>query len=89
MSIIDEAQDRRIVKGLPSVVSAVIARDVTDFNQKAFVVFPDLDPSVHIGPCKWQARDSVSLPASGDTCVVLLDNHSEPWIPCWWPAAFG
>jgi len=38
------------------------------------------------GPLKWQSRDSTSLPAVGDACVVLELDTGEYWVIAWWPS---
>lgn len=62
-----------------------VAADVADFADKMYVIMPDFDPHLKIGPARWQARDAVSLPAKGDDCLVIFDNDREPWVPVWWP----
>ncbi len=61
------------------------AKAVPDLASRAYVIIPDLDPTLQIGPCRWQARDAVSLPAKGDACLVIFDNDHEPWVVAWSP----
>jgi hypothetical protein len=61
------------------------ADNVPDFATRAWVIIPDLDPTLRVGPCRWQARDAVSLPAKGDACLVIFDNDREPWVVAWSP----
>lgn len=62
-----------------------IASTPTSQTQRVFVVIPDFSPILRWGPCRWQARDDVSMPAKGDPCLVLFDNRREPWVVAWWP----
>ena len=64
----------------------VIAAPPVDLNQRLMVIVPAIDPEQRIGPCRWQPRDEVSLPARGDHCLVIFDgDHGEPWVAVWWP----
>lgn len=62
-----------------------IARAVGDFTERAYVILPDFAQDKQLGPCFWQARDSVTLPARGDRCVVVFDNRGQIWVLAWWP----
>ena len=64
---------------------ATIAKDATDLSDLLPVVIPEYDPALEWGPCRWQARDAVSLPNKGDRCLVIFDNRNQPWITAWWP----
>lgn len=61
------------------------AADVDDLTDLAPVIIPEFDPGLQWGPARWQARDSVSLPRKGDSCLVAFDNRREPWVIAWWP----
>jgi hypothetical protein len=62
-----------------------IATAPTDFAQRVQVIIPDFDAELRWGPCRWQARDEVSFPVVGDSCLVIFDNDREPWVVAWWP----
>lgn len=64
-----------------------IAKTVTDFGEKAFVILPDLSKDNRFGPCFWQSRDDVTFPIRGDRCIVQFDNRGQAWILAWWPFA--
>lgn len=61
------------------------ADNILNFNDPAYVIIPNLDPNLKIGPCRWQARDSATLPTRGKDCLVIFDNNNEPWVVAWWP----
>lgn len=63
----------------------VIAMDATDVADLLPVILPDFDETITWGPCRWQSRDATSLPAMGDSCLVVFDNQQNPWIVAWWP----
>lgn len=71
--------------GLPKVWAGTIISNPTHFSDLIEFVITDIDPTLKLGPSRWQARDAVSLPASGDDCLVIFDNDNEPWIVAWWP----
>jgi hypothetical protein len=60
------------------------AVDVTDYTERAWVILPDFSPN-RIGPCRWQSRDSATLPNRGDECLVQYDNRGLAWVIAWWP----
>jgi hypothetical protein len=62
-----------------------IAEAATDVTDPVSVILPDFDEELRWGPCFWQSRDAVSLPARGDRCLVMFDNRRTPWIVAWWP----
>lgn len=62
-----------------------VARSATDLSDLIPVILPEFDPTLEWGPCRWQSRDLTSLPAKGDECLVIFDNHRNPWIVSWWP----
>lgn len=62
-----------------------IAKDVADFDERCFVLLPDFAQDNQLGPCFWQARDSVLLPSRGDRCLVVFDNRGQIWVLAWWP----
>jgi len=57
----------------------------TSPSGRIWVVLPDLDPHIRVGPCRWQTRNDTDLPARGDDCLVIFDNDREPWVVTWWP----
>lgn len=61
------------------------AAAVTDIANMAYVILPDYDENIIWGPCRWQSRDEISLPAKGDECLVEFDNRNQPWVVAWWP----
>lgn len=61
------------------------AKAVPDLTSLALVILPEFDEHLEWGPCRWQSRDAVSLPAKGDSCLVIFDNRRQPWIVAWWP----
>lgn len=63
----------------------VIADDATDFTDLLTIIIPEFDEHLRWGPCRWQTREAVSLPAKGDKCLVIFDNRRDPWIVAWWP----
>lgn len=71
--------------GLPQAVYGLIAKTAADLTTLVPVIIPEFDAHLQWGPCRWQSRDSVSLPQKGDACLVVFDNRREPWIVAWWP----
>lgn len=71
--------------GLPVTAYGIIAAPAGDFNTFVPVIIPEFDPNLQWGPCRWQSRDEISLPAKGDECLVVWDSRREPWIVAWWP----
>lgn len=67
----------------------IIAKAPVDFTALVPVILPDFDPTLQWGPCPWQSRDAVSLPAAGDPCLVVFDNQRRPWVITWWPKEFA
>jgi hypothetical protein len=63
----------------------IIARDVTNLDERAWFILPEFDIDIQWGPARWQARDTVSLPVRGNACLVVFDNRHNPWVVCWWP----
>ena len=45
--------------------------------------FPD--PKLQFGPCRWQARDAVTLPERGNPALVCFDENDVPWVIAWSP----
>jgi hypothetical protein len=64
---------------------AKITQGATDLTDLVRIVIPEFDPELEWGPCRWQSRDSTSLPAAGDEALVVFDNRRNPWIVAWWP----
>lgn len=67
--------------------SGIIAAAPPDFDEKVFVLIPGEFGETRIGPCMWQARNTVDLPARGDVCLVVFDQNNQPFVPLWWPFA--
>lgn len=65
--------------------SAVFAKNLTDFAQKAEIVIPGLAPNLRWKGCLWQARNEIDLPQRGNSCLAIFDENNQIWIPCWWP----
>lgn len=63
----------------------IVAKAAVDFTTLVPVILPDYDDTLTWGPCRWQARDAVTLPHKGDKCLVIFDNTRTPWIIAWWP----
>lgn len=63
----------------------IVAAAAVDLSTLIPVIIPDFDENLQWGPCRWQARDAISLPAKGDECLVAIDNQHNPWIIAWWP----
>jgi hypothetical protein len=63
----------------------VVAASAADFADLVPVILPEFDQHLQWGPCRWQPRGDISLPAKGDTCLVMFDNRRDPWIVAWWP----
>lgn len=78
-------EDMAPVNELGQVWKGLIAQNAASLTNKLYVTIPDLDPTLRVGPCRWQSRDAVSLPVRGDRCLVIFDNDREPWIVAWWP----
>lgn len=62
-----------------------IAEAPADITQTVEVILPDFDEQLRWGPCRWQSRDDVTLPARGNHCLVVFDNRNQPWVVAWWP----
>lgn len=45
----------------------------------------DMNPDLVFNNVHWQARDNMSLPEVDDRCLIIFDNHREPWMVTWWP----
>lgn len=65
--------------------AAVVAADVVDFTHLCGVIITAFDEHLTWGPYRWQPRDAVSLPAKGDSCLVIFDDNRDGWIVSWWP----
>lgn len=66
---------------------ATIATEPATLDEKVYVTLPNFGNGVlQFGPCRWQARDGVSLPTRGDHALVIFDDDdAEPWVVAWWP----
>jgi hypothetical protein len=64
---------------------AIVAEDVDDLLDPAFVIFPDFDPTKRWGPYFWQPRNDTDLPQRGDECLVIYDNRRNGRIVWWRP----
>lgn len=71
--------------GLDGGYAGRLATTPSDMAEKVYVIIPALSTDQRIGPCRWQARDDVSLPARGDRCYVVFDDNQEAWVIAWWP----
>jgi hypothetical protein len=71
---------------LPLIWEGVISDPPINFQARLNVSIPGMNPDLNFEQIRWQARDSFSLPESGDECLVIFDNNREPWVPVWWPA---
>lgn len=78
-------EDQKQTPGLNFIWRGKIASNPPDFSTRVQVTIPDLDPTLKIGPARWQTRDPVGLPVKGDDCLVMFDNDHEPWVVMWWP----
>lgn len=65
--------------------TAKIATNATGPDDQVMIIIPAFDPMLRLGPCRWQARDNVSLPQVGDTCLAVQDEKDDWWITSWWP----
>lgn len=68
-----------------SAWAGIVATDAASLSDMIWVILPDLDENIRIGPCRWQARDQVNLPQRDDDCLVIFDNDHQPWVVAWWP----
>jgi hypothetical protein len=78
-------EDTRAEDQLGKVWRGLIAVGADLLTDPVMVTIPDMDPDFRIGPCRWQSRDSSTLPLRGDQCLVVFDNNFEPWVSVWWP----
>lgn len=71
---------------LPIALTGVVSKTAADFTRLVPVTIPSFDQNLEWGPCRWQARDDVTLPQKGDACLVIFTaDEREPWIAAWWP----
>ena len=73
-------------QGISKIWKGIIAQPPLNFRATCSVIIPDMNPNLAFENVRWQARDTMSLPEDGDSCVVAFDNNQEPWIVTWWPA---
>src|SRR5215472_8239006 len=85
MSYLKEDIADPIDRQLSSLWWGVIARAASKLSDEIYVILPDGSPDHQIGPCRWQSRDSFSLPQQGDICLFSFDNRMQPWVVSWWP----
>lgn len=64
---------------------SIIAYDIGDISEPAYIFIPDFDNNHVWGPCRWQSRDASSLPGRGDRALAIQDNRQQWWIISWWP----
>jgi hypothetical protein len=78
-------EDRAAPPALSYVWRGMVAQAPVDFADRISVIIPDMNKDLVFPDVRWQTRDSISLPARGDACLVLFDNDHEPWVVAWWP----
>lgn len=74
---------------LPLIWKGIITEPPINFQARVSVSIPDMNPDLNFEDIRWQARDNLTLPEYGDECLVIFDNHREPWVASWWPADKG
>jgi hypothetical protein len=76
----------------PTIVRGRIANTPATPDAQLFVTIGSFDGHrQQWGPCRWSPRpggDLEGLPARGDDCLVLFDEHEEPWILVTCPITF-
>jgi len=72
---------------LPQVWKAKVINAPLNFTAKMDIAIPDMHSDILWEQVRWQARDNMSLPESGDDALAIFDNNREPWVVAWWPAA--
>ena len=75
----------------PATIHHPVSVVIRQFNNKGLSSTPITANSTGLIPfqytgARWQARDTHTLPAVGDPCIVILDDFGEAWVPVWWPA---
>lgn len=68
---------------------AIIARDADGINP-VFVVIPDFDRDLLLGPAPWSPvvrADGLYYPKRGDRAVIVRPTPASVWIVTWTPAA--
>lgn len=83
MSTFDALPGRESLSGIAWY--AIVATNATDLSDSLEVTIPAFDRNLRFGPCRWQSRDAVTLPARGDEALVIFDDRKQPWIIAWWP----
>jgi len=62
-----------------AVVRGQVSNTVLVPGDDLFVTVPSFDGNrVQWGPCPWSPSDA--LPTRGDECLVLFDEHEQPWV---------
>jgi hypothetical protein len=64
---------------------ATIASSPASFDEEVEIIIPDFDQSKRWGPCRWQSRNNVDMPARGDEALAIQDNLRRWWVIAWWP----
>lgn len=81
----DMLQDRPPRIPMGKIWRAEIASNPDDLSDRVSIIIPDISKGLRFDGLRWQARDAVSLPRTGDSCLVVFDNDNEPWVVVWWP----
>jgi hypothetical protein len=71
----------------PQLEHAIVAEDVTDFNDLVIVILPDFANDQTWGPYRWQHNGS-ELPQQGDECLVAFSNRREGWVVAFWSGVY-
>lgn len=81
----DDLKPRRRISPNTGAWHGQVLRGATDLEDPLYVIIPAFSKSLRFGPCRWQSRDALSMPAKGDECLVIFDNYRIPWVVAWWP----
>lgn len=78
-------EDRPVTSLLANIWRGVISSAPVDFADRVTIQIPEMTDTLVFPDLRWMSRDSTTLPAPGDSCLVLFDNDREPWVIAWWP----